>query len=100
MARPPGIAAPMSASDALDIVHELACLNRIDAEAAACDGGLEALACWQGRALDTVADLLFLHDWQLDAFSPAPCLAALAHTGVDGCTRWDLRVWLAASVRP
>lgn len=84
MAQLSGLPAPLGVSDALDIVHDLACLNRIDPDEAALDGGLEALARWQGAALDTVADLLFQHGERLDALFPVPLVSALARAGLDG----------------
>ena len=51
----------MTVSDALDIVHELACLNQLDELEISGDEFLAAHARWQRDALDRLGGLLFEH---------------------------------------
>lgn len=68
----------MSPSEALDIVHELACLNQIDDLEALGDAGLAAQALWQRAALDRLGLLLHEHAPAIDVHLPLPSLAQCA----------------------
>ena len=61
MTHTPCAPAAMTVSDALDIVHELACLNQLDELEISGDEFLAAHARWQRDALDRLGGLLFEH---------------------------------------
>lgn len=67
----------MTTSQALAVVHELACLNAIDALAASGDAGLDAHERWQRGALERLGLVLHEHAAAIDARcalpSPALC---------------------------
>ena len=73
----PDHAAAMTASEAFDLVHELACLNALDSLETSGDAGLEAHGRWQREALDGLGLVLHQHaaiiDEQLPLPSPALC---------------------------
>jgi hypothetical protein len=68
----------MTVSDALDIVHELACLNQLDELATSGDASLAAHARWQQDALDRLGGLLFEHGEAIDTTLALPSLSACA----------------------
>lgn len=74
----PTASAAMCVSDALDIVHELACLNQLDELEIAGDPFLTALSGWQRDALDTLGGLLFEHAESIDTALALPSLAVCA----------------------
>ena len=74
----PAAAAAMTVSDALDIVHELACLNQLEDVEIAGDLVLAALSSWQRDALDTLGSLLFEHAESIDTSLALPSLAVCA----------------------
>lgn len=74
----PAVSAAMTVSDALDIVHELACLNQLEDMDIARDIVLTSLARWQQEALDTLGSLLFEHAEMIDTALALPSLAVCA----------------------
>lgn len=74
----PAPAAAMTVSDALDTVHELACLNQLEDVEIAGDVALAALSSWQRDALDTLGSLLFEHAESIDTSLALPSLAVCA----------------------
>ena len=74
----PVVAAAMTVSDALDIVHELACLNQLEDTEIAGDVVLASVARWQQEALDTLGGLLFEHAESIDTALALPSLAVCA----------------------
>lgn len=80
MTNTPSLAASaaMTVSDALDLVHELACLNQLEDLEIAGDVVLASLAHWQQNALDTLGSLLFEHAETIDTALALPSLAVCA----------------------
>lgn len=68
----------MTPSEALDIVHELACLNQLDQLEPSGDALLAAQGRWQRAALDRLGGLLFEHGEAIDAHLVLPSLALCA----------------------
>lgn len=68
----------MTVSDALYIVHELACLNQLEDIEIAGDVVLACWAHWQQNALDTLGNLLFEHAETIDTALALPSLAVCA----------------------
>ncbi len=83
----------MTVSDALDIVHELACLNQLDELATSGDASLAAHARWQQDALDRLGGLLFEHGEAIDTTLALPSrrLARRFRTGsASRCATWPI----------
>ncbi len=75
---PSPAAAAMTVSDALYIVHQLACLNQLDELQTSGDAFLAAHARWQQDALDRLGSLLFEHAETIDTALALPSLAVCA----------------------
>ena len=78
-------AVPMTPSEGLDIVHELACLNQLDPFEMAGDEGLAAQGRRHSTALDRLGGLLFEHADAIDAQFALPSLALCMPVAVRLC---------------